>query len=700
MNRMTRITLGLAGLATSMTLGIGTAQARELVYYQDWQEADAFTSSWISTGGCTTFSRDPAHPPLDVQSVTPVAPDCSGRYEAETIRWSGGRSSARTTFTVAQNEKYCVTVWIRANGAGANRAQPYVGLNYSASATGFPDDQGSVGGCRNGEHWLIGDPARDGELLGFNDNSDRNTAAGCDVNSDTCCSGRSTSGYGIVTPVPLDAVGWNFYAKDFQVKPSDVLGGTNHVILKLQNFSNGGSDSCGAAAPSADFDDLRVYKLAAGETCAMDPAAIAATIGAGDDAHTVCNGTKPFCTSTNVPVTVVGEAVARQVPQTSCAACTAGYGTAVETACPEATPGCKADGSCGECDGDSGTGTQQSCGAGHPVCTAAHLCSACMNNNDCNAAAGVTRGGNLCVLGRCTATCTIDANGASTACGDNRFCVQTEADPGCRDKLDNGVAIPIRAQEAAADQGKCRLPADGVPHTTATIFCASGVCSKADDKCGLAAGEACTQESGAAQCRSGVCGGDNKCGLENGAACTDNVQCRAGDCIDGNCGGAQLECTPDNVATTCGPTGFACDATSHCAIGCQNGAHCPAGKQCNSADLTIGACVDIPSTSSSSGATSSSSGGSTSSSSGNPSSSSGGSTSSSSGNNTSGGTSSSSGDAPSGSSSGDNAGDGGGDDGGGCSTSAGGAGSLTPMLFGLGLALGALRRRRGNGANQ
>lgn len=682
MNRLTRTTLGLVGLVSATTLGIGSAHARELVYYQDWQEADAFTQSWVSTGGCTTFSRDPGNPPPNVQSVTPVAPDCSGRYAAETIRWSGGRSSSRTTVAAANNDKFCVTAWIRSNSAGGDRAQPYIGLNFSTSATGFPDNQGSVGGCRNGEHWLIGDP-------GFSDNDYRNITPGCDVALDNCCSGRSTTGYGLVTPVPADAVGWNFYTKEFSVKPSDVKDGATNIILKLQNFSNGGSDSCGAVAPAADFDDIRVYKLGVGESCPV----LADMAAEGDDAHAVCNGTKPFCTSNNIPVTVAG--IARQVPQTSCVGCTAGYGTAVETACPEATPGCAADGSCSTCDGDSGTGTQKSCGGAHPVCSAGGLCGTCLDNNDCLPAAGVTRGGGLCVLGACTDACTIDpGNGASATCGDNRFCVESEANPGCRDKLANGASIPVRAQEAAAAQGKCLLPADGAAHTTATLFCASGVCSKADDKCGLAAGEACTPETGAAQCRAGVCGADSKCGLDVGAACIGNDQCRAGDCIGGNCGGALLECTPENVAIKCGPVGFACDATNRCAIGCQNGAHCPEGKTCTSMDASVGQCVDASSSSSSGGASSSSGGAS---SSGNTSSS--GATTSSSGA-TSGEISSSSGNATSGGTSGDGGSSGDDEDGGGCSTGGGGAGSLTPMLFGLGIALGALRRRRSNGAQR
>ncbi len=675
MNRLARINLGLAAAATTLTLGIGSAQARDLVYYQDWQEADAFSQSWLSTGGCTTFARDPGNPPKPVEAITPIEPDCSGRYVTESVRWSGGRSSARATFPAQTGDRFCVTSWIRANAIAGVRAQPYIGLNYSASAGGFPDAQGSIGGCRNGEHWLIGDP-------GFNDGSFRDLSNNCDVMSDNCCGGRSTGGYGLVNPVPVDAVGWNFYAKDFTVRASDLLNGTNRVILKLQNFSNGGSNSCSTApAPAADFDDIRVYKLGADEIC---PTA-AEVVTQGDDEHSTCAGTKPFCTSALVPVAVVGEANARQVPQTSCVACTAGFGTNSPTACTAANPGCDPDGSCKTCNGDSGAAGTRACGAGQPYCAAdGATCGQCVNDGSCNDAPGITRGGAKCVNGACTNACTITGDGTSEAtCGATRYCLEGVGG-GCFNKLQNDAPLPVRPQELLADQGICWLQDDMGHRNTATLFCASGVCSKADDKCGLAGGEICTADAGAAQCRAGACGDDQKCGLTSGQACTGNAECRASDCIDGNCGGAQLECTPANVATTCGPVGFVCDATNRCALGCQNGGGCPAGKACTSADLTIGQCIDAAS-SSSGGASSGGGGSSSGGSSGN------GSTSSSSGtaNSSSGGASSSSGDGAAA-----------GEDEGGCSTSGGGAGSLTPMLVGLGVALGAFLRRRSKNADR
>lgn len=682
--RMAHTALGIAVAAGTLTLS-ASAQARSLVYYQDWQEPDAFGVKWLSTGGCATFSRNPAALPPDVQSSTPAAPECTGRHATETIAWSGGRSSARSTFQVAVGDKYCVTAWVRANAGagGANRAKPFIGLNFSSSATGFPENQGSVGGCRNGEHWLIGTD-------NFNDNLYRDN---CAQDQDNCCNGRSTSGFGAVTNIPDNAVGWNFYAKEFTVLGNDVnnfAGTTNRAILKLQNFSGNGSCMIGApndSVPGADFDDIRVYKLGDEEVCPTE----AQVLAEGDDRHGTCDGTTPFCSTRNVNVQVAGEANPRVTPQTYCAGCTGSLGDGTPTSCANpAQPACAADGSCQACNGDAGSAGTLKCGAASPVCNPDHTCGQCNDAQDCAAVAGISRSGALCVNGACTDACTIGADGTSAACGANRFCV-TGAGAGCVNKLANGADIPSRPEENAAERGKCvPVGTPGASHITATIFCASGVCSD-DNKCGLKNEEPCSQATGAAQCRAGVCGADDKCGLANGAACTDNAQCRNGDCNGGNCGGQQSECEID---TDCGATGFVCDASKRCAIGCRNGQGCPAGKECNSATADVGQCVDAQSSSSSSG-------GSTTSSSGNTSSSSGASGNTSS----SGATGSSSGETPSGSSStssGDGTGDGtGGDDGegGGCSTSGSGAGSFTPVLIGLGVAMGAFRRRRKHAAS-
>lgn len=668
-----RIALGMAGAVGTLTLGLGSAHARELVYYQDWQEDNAFTARWTSTGGCATFSRDPGNPPPNPQQGAAPAPECSGAYATETILWSGGRTIATTTIPAASNNTFCVTAWIRAKSNGNGRARPFVGLNFSSNPGGFPADQGSIGGCRNGEHWLIGDE-------GFNDNQYRDNCS--TVGQDNCCDGHSTTGYGTVTAVPANAAGWNFYAKEFTVSGTDVFNGRNNIILKLQNWSGGGNNSCPNpaipnSAPGADFDDIRVYKLAPDEAC---PTA-ADVLAEGDDTHESCGGTTPFCTSRDVQIAVTG-APARTAPQTFCTGCTGSFGDGGERSCLAAAPACADDGSCQACNGDAGSAGTRKCGAEQPVCKADHTCGQCNDAQDCVAVDGISRAGAACVQGACTDSCTITpATGASPECGANRFCV-IGAQAGCVNKLPNGAQIPVRAEESDAERGKCVLPADGGAHVTATLFCASGVCSKADDKCGLANGEACTAASGAAQCRAGVCGAGDLCGLTQGSSCTADAQCRDSQCIDGNCGGQQSECTVD---IDCGPTGFVCDASKRCALGCRNGAGCETGLTCTSATEAIGECVPGQSSSSSSSGAASSSGG------------------NSSGNNGSGGTSSGQGGSG-GNSSGENGsggaggssggGEGGDEEGGGCSTSKSGSGSLTPLLLGLGVALGAFRRRR------
>ncbi|MFO0667917.1 MAG: hypothetical protein U0174_28455 [Polyangiaceae bacterium] len=134
------------------------------------------------------------------------------------------------------------------------------------------------------------------------------------------------------------------------------------------------------------------------------------------------------------------------------------------------------------------------------------------------------------------------ATSAAPICGVDGYCTGPVA---------NGVAIPKNPNNLAPYDGVCR-PADAV------ILCASGVCSTADNKCGLLNGAAA---GSAAECRSGALGSDNKCGLLNGATpgAGGVAECRSGVLgNDSKCG------LPQGTACTPAPNNDPCRAPTAC----------------------------------------------------------------------------------------------------------------------------------------
>jgi MYXO-CTERM domain-containing protein len=562
-----------------LTLTTRASAAPQLVFYQDWEEVDAFTkTSWMTTPGCGWFSPDDNSAPA-VESKTPAPGDCTGTYETETILSSGGRAFSKNAVPVAANDRLCVTAWIRTNGQGAPpaRAQPFLGINFTTSATGLVTE-GSVGGCRNREHWLLGDGDAYDPEVGANGTTCTAT------DDDYCCSGRSIAPYGNTTLVGGENDNlWHFYSKTFTVDASDVSDKNSWLVLKLQNGTGGQCDDPPVldARAGADFDDIRIYKLAAGDVCPTQ----ANVIAGGDDAHATCAGNTAFCNGKTVDVTVSG--VVRKVTQRYCGGCATSYGDVGDAACSAgAKPACdRGTHTCEACNGDFNSGATRSCGAAEPLCKPDHTCGKCTSDQDCSDVAGITHGGASCVADACSGTCTIGADGTSPECGANRYCVAGDGG-GCKAKQPNGDPIPSRAEDGAAS-GTCVLPGEaGQAHITATIFCASGTCSKADNLCGLPNGESCTV---AGACRSGVCGADNKCGVAQGGACTKSAECRGElTCEGGACGGKPAQCTVD---ANCGAANFVCEKGT-CVGGCRGtgGNGCSDGRPCSSTDATVGQC--------------------------------------------------------------------------------------------------------------
>ncbi|MFO0589685.1 MAG: hypothetical protein U0441_19255 [Polyangiaceae bacterium] len=131
------------------------------------------------------------------------------------------------------------------------------------------------------------------------------------------------------------------------------------------------------------------------------------------------------------------------------------------------------------------------------VCDADNLCGYASGTGPCTAEdAGV-----VCRSGTCSPNGSIcipsGGCGVDADCGAEQWC-NTEL-LACVPKLLNGASIPTVAAHAPELAGKCTVE-------NAKSVCDTGVCDKADDKCGYAAGDGpCDAETGALVCRTGAC---------------------------------------------------------------------------------------------------------------------------------------------------------------------------------------------------
>lgn len=245
------------------------------------------------------------------------------------------------------------------------------------------------------------------------------------------------------------------------------------------------------------------------------------------------------------------------------------------------------------------------------TCTRAAQCesgvcgadNACGDPDSAACTVGTTCRSGGCVTGKCTITCTIDAECAAT-----HFC--DDASKKCVLDKANGIAC---ARKSACISGICNAdgscgqptgqPCGGAVQCRSDLCDATGTCATActaDPQC--AQGKFCDAGAcvavrpnnqpcaRASQCVSGDCNADGKCGEPDGAACGASELCRSGLCTkDGKCGG----CATD---TDCGnaQSGKVCDdSTRACVPGCRAGGNgCPTGLTCNAtAAKPIGECV-------------------------------------------------------------------------------------------------------------
>lgn len=494
---MNRRVTALLGSLVGLTVASSAAAAPTLIFSEDWEgNAAQIALRWRGSAVCNQIQNgvgaDGALLPTSADATS-----CSGPIVRDDKGWSGGRMYTNTNAaifppTVVANDEFCVTAWIRAAAA----SDPYIGINFGPTAGGKVDLVNNS--AANGEHYLIGGAG------GFAD------------------------GYGgNATAVVKDGT-WRRYTKQFKVVAADltVLGQTtNRFNLKFVNF--GGTNVCPVTPPTIgtmDVDDVRIYKLAAGDTC---PA-----LGADETPHETCATTKPICNSAAVGTQKVYK----------CAECGSAFGAGMATSCPVATsPVCIAagaeKGSCKACAEDLGvTGAVAACGlAANPFCKNDGSCGKCTTDNECKDATknhGV--GANKCdtAKGSCTNGCSVTTEGTDCTNSNKPWCepVGATAIGICKDKLENGQPIPNRAADTAADKGKCT-------DANATKFCASASCDKADDKCGFANGTDCVPGTDDAKCRATVCGTDSKCGQVEGGPCVAATDCRdtTNTCTDNKC---------------------------------------------------------------------------------------------------------------------------------------------------------------------
>jgi MYXO-CTERM domain-containing protein len=503
---MNRRALGLVGGLVTI-LGALPAQAETLVFSEDWEGP---TNTWATSKRCNALQGANA---ADIgASIAPIpdAEACSGKMLRDTNLFSGGYMYLRKKATpaapipVAAAETYCLSTWIRSPVNTIATGGGYVSIQYTNSPEGD-----IINNQLPGEHFIIG-----GE-------SDGDIAAGR---------------YG-ATPATLRDAKWHRYQKGWTVTAADMaVSGTvsNKMIVKTVNFVGGAGAGCivpptqGAAI---DFDDIRIYKLAAGETLAnFCPEGVDGNVHTNpllatrpdETQHATCAGATPTCNKAANGVY-------------SCGKCAGTFGSGVAGACPTAAaPVCTMAGDCKACAEDNGVaGAVAACGAALPYCKTDGSCAKCGTDADCKETTkNHGPGANKCDVakGSCANGCTVATEGSDCTNPNRPWC---DVMPGstvgvCQEKLANGGALPNRDGDQDPDKGKCN-DANGIR------FCAVGFCDKADNKCGFANGSTCIPSTDDAKCRADVCGADKKCGTPVDGACTKESDCREGSCSAGKC---------------------------------------------------------------------------------------------------------------------------------------------------------------------
>jgi MYXO-CTERM domain-containing protein len=496
----------LFALGTGLTVALTAlpALAETLVFSEDWEGP---TNTWATSKRCNALQGLNA---TDIgPSIAPILDSaaCSGKILRDDNLFSGGymylrkKAAPVAPIPVAAGDKYCLSVWMRSPTTVAPDGGGFVIVSYTNSADGD-----LIGNALTGDHFVIG---------GFPD-----------------------AQYGQTPTTTRDGM-WHRYQKGWTVGATDLIASSDKMIVKTVNFNGAGCEAAPFTGPNnktatplkgpgIDFDDMRIYKLAAAEDLAtMCPTGNETGVDpklkprADETPHEICKG---GCAKTMMGAQAVFK----------CTPCDGAFGGGTANACPNATaPACVA-GECKVCEGDNAVmGVTAACGAASPFCKTDGSCGKCTTDAQCaDTAKNHGAGANKCdtAKGSCANGCTVATEATDCKNSTRPWCdVQPGATVGlCQEKQANGAPIPDREGDGAPDKGKCN-------DTNAAKFCASAKCDVVDNKCGLANGSACTTAE-EALCRAERCGSDNKCASLEGGLCDTDANCReGGTCVANRC---------------------------------------------------------------------------------------------------------------------------------------------------------------------
>lgn len=523
----------LFGSVTSVTLAAGVLFAAESAHAQVFSDSFADQSKQNTqqkpgAGNYLANMTPDGTPQFTVRTAAnesgaslPVS--CTAPYARDTVAMSAGHMFTKNIINVTVGNTYCLSAWVRADITGGAPGNPYIGVQETAMATGFP--------VITGEHWLLSSTG------GFS----------------TQYGGGDTA-----SVIVLDGK-WHWVSKEF--KPTAAT-----ILVKSENYDNGTfpTQTAPAARSPIDIDELQVTAGAcpaaptnlpltnctAGNlcdnatntcvTCEVDN-----TVNPSAANKYACNSDNPFCNAGKC---------GKCTSDTQCTSTSGHAGVFCDTGSGKCLPGCT-DGSCGSlewCALKNATAGQCSAKIANGSAVPANSAGADSGAGKCTPVVGLR----VCLSGACD----VDDN----LCGlmNSKTCTAVPAlDAGTGDA---GVAIPTSQCRTGACQadGKCGVATGGT--CTSNPECRSNSCVS-----GKCVATSCTTDANCGSATSGFicsanicvegCRGASGNGCPSGQVCTSTSStagtCEPGSATDGGTTEPEddsgvIEETPDSSTTT------------------------------------------------------------------------------------------------------------------------------------------------------